>query len=284
MAESDDAVTRVWANGCFDVFHFGHANFLRQAKATGDYLIAGVHGDADIAANKARPVMCERERIRIVSAVKWVDEVQGNIPYGNVVKTLDENSCRFCAHGDDIARDASGRDIYAEAKEKGRFKECKRTEGISTTMIIDRVLSAGVRGACEPPHAGDGKSRIVREMSDEYYEEKMNEFSCAPSAEPRGDRKIVYSQGVFDLFHSGHVDFLEKCKGSVVADGGDAFVVVGVLSDEEAYRVFGSYPVTNTYERVLALMACKFVDKVEVGVHFELTAEFLDRIKVIGEF
>ena len=251
----------------------------------GDYLIAGIHGDADIAENKARPVMCERERIRVISAVKWVDEVRGNIPYGDVVKTLDENSCRFSAHGDDIARDASGRDIYAEAKEKGRFKECKRTEGISTTMIIDRVLlAAGVRGACEPPHVGDGKSRTVREMSDEYYEEKINEFSPpAASAEPTGDREIVYSQGVFDLFHSGHVDFLEKCKGSVVTDGRDAFVVVGVLSDEEAYRVFGSYPVTSTYERVLALMACKFVDKVEVAVHFELTAEFLDRLKVIGE-
>jgi ethanolamine-phosphate cytidylyltransferase len=137
---------RVWANGCFDVFHFGHANFLRQAKVMGDYLIAGVHGDLDIAKNKAHPVMGENERAKIISAVKWVDEVQTGIPYGDVLKTLNEHACEFCVHGDDIAQDASGCDIYSECKENGMFRECKRTEGISTTSIIDRILLGNAGG------------------------------------------------------------------------------------------------------------------------------------------
>lgn len=139
MDEGDEK-KRVWANGCFDVFHFGHANFLRQAKLMGDYLVAGVHGDADIAENKAQPVMREIERAKMISAVKWVDDVRTGIPYGRVLETLEENACSFCVHGDDIAKDANGDDIYAECKKNGKFRECKRTEGISTTLIIDRIL------------------------------------------------------------------------------------------------------------------------------------------------
>ena len=132
---------RIWANGCFDVYHFGHANFLRQAKDVGGYLIAGLHGDADIANNKAAPVLNDNERAQIVAAVEWVDEIQTHIPYGNVLDTLERYACDFCAHGDDIAYNAAGEDIYAVCKSLGRFKECKRTEGISTTLIIDRILA-----------------------------------------------------------------------------------------------------------------------------------------------
>ncbi len=146
LAMAGNESVRVWANGCFDVFHFGHANFLRQAKVMGDYLIAGVHGDLDITRNKAHPVMGETERARIIAAVKWVDEVRTGIPYGDVLKTLNEHACEFCVHGDDIAQDASGCDIYSECKENGRFRECKRTEGISTTLIIDRILLGNAGG------------------------------------------------------------------------------------------------------------------------------------------
>jgi ethanolamine-phosphate cytidylyltransferase len=53
---------RVWADGCFDMAHFGHANALRQAKLMGDVLVVGVHSDAEIKRNKGPPVMNEGER------------------------------------------------------------------------------------------------------------------------------------------------------------------------------------------------------------------------------
>lgn len=43
---------RVWADGCFDLMHWGHANALRQAKLLGDVLVVGVHSDAAILKNK----------------------------------------------------------------------------------------------------------------------------------------------------------------------------------------------------------------------------------------
>ena len=39
---------RVWVDGCFDLFHFGHANAFRQARALGDVLIVGIHTDEEV--------------------------------------------------------------------------------------------------------------------------------------------------------------------------------------------------------------------------------------------
>ena len=50
------------------------------------------------------------------------------------VDTLDQYNCAFCVHGDDITLTADGKDTYAEVKQAGRYRECNRTPGISTTV------------------------------------------------------------------------------------------------------------------------------------------------------
>ena len=49
----------MWCDGCYDMVHFGHANSLRQAKLMGDYLVVGVHTDAEIEKHKGPPVFTE---------------------------------------------------------------------------------------------------------------------------------------------------------------------------------------------------------------------------------
>ncbi|XP_028414109.1 ethanolamine-phosphate cytidylyltransferase-like [Dendronephthya gigantea] len=266
---------RVWGNGCYDVFHFGHANFIRQAKIMGDYMIAGVHGDADITKNKGKPVMDQVERARMISAVRWVDEVQENIPYGNVLQTLDDYNCDFCVHGDDIARDANGNDIYQDCKERNRFRECKRTEGISTTDLIDRILLGTDMNFFGPEFSRKGSKKKSNIMPQEYYEQKIKEFTPENSRPKEGDT-ILYTQGVFDLLHSGQVGYLEKCKKSEE----NGFLIVGVLSDEEVKRVYGTYPITNAHERALALLSIRYVDQVIIGVAFDVTEDIISKHKV----
>lgn len=66
-----------------------------------------------------------------------------------------------------------------------------------------------------------------------------------------GDR-IVYVAGAFDLFHVGHLDFLEKAK-----EKGD-FLIVGLHTDPVVNLYKGSnYPIMNLHERVLSVLACK---------------------------
>lgn len=64
-----------YAAGAFDLFHVGHLNILRQAKARCDYLIAGVVSDERLRQTKGRlPVIPESERLDILSSIGLVDE------------------------------------------------------------------------------------------------------------------------------------------------------------------------------------------------------------------
>ncbi|KAH8874406.1 Ethanolamine-phosphate cytidylyltransferase [Schistosoma japonicum] len=131
---------RVWVDGCFDLVHFGHANALRQAKSLGDQLIVGIHSDKEITKHKGPPVFHEQERYRLIRAMKWVDEVVEDAPYFTYIKTLEKYSCDFCVHGDDLVVSNDGSDPYGEVKAANRYKEVKRTEGISTTALVSRML------------------------------------------------------------------------------------------------------------------------------------------------
>jgi len=81
------------------------------------------------------------ERAEIVAACKWVDEVAIDaIPYNPSIELIDKLNCPFVAHGDDMALSADGTDSYSIIKAAGRMKTFKRTDGISTTDIVGRLL------------------------------------------------------------------------------------------------------------------------------------------------
>lgn len=67
----------VFANGCFDTLHVGHARYLEGARSEGDVLIVGVNDDAGVCALKGpgRPVLDERARALLVAALRFVDYV-----------------------------------------------------------------------------------------------------------------------------------------------------------------------------------------------------------------
>lgn len=67
----------VFTNGCFDVLHAGHVDYLNKAKATGDILILALNSDTSVRRIKGekRPIVCEEERAFILSNLKAVDYV-----------------------------------------------------------------------------------------------------------------------------------------------------------------------------------------------------------------
>jgi ethanolamine-phosphate cytidylyltransferase len=73
-------------------------------------------------------------------AIKWVDEVVEGAPYVTTLETLDKYNCEFCAHGNDITTTVDGKDTYQEVKDAGRYKEVERTQGVSTTDLVGRML------------------------------------------------------------------------------------------------------------------------------------------------
>lgn len=155
--DADDADARrpvvVYMDGCFDTMHYGHANALRQARACGDKLLVGVVNDAEIRRCKGPPVCDERERVEMVEACKWVDGVITDVPYEVTDAFTDELFAKydvdFVVHGDDPCLAPDGSDAYAYPKRIGKYREIKRTEGVSTTDIVGRLLRMGARAAGE---------------------------------------------------------------------------------------------------------------------------------------
>lgn len=131
---------RAYIDGCFDIMHSGHFNAVRQAKALCDVLVVGVHSCEEIERHKGPPVMNDEERVGLVKACKWVDEVAFGTPYNPSLQVLDELNCDFCIHGDDIATTADGKDAYDEVRSAGRLRIIKRTAGVSTTDLVGRLL------------------------------------------------------------------------------------------------------------------------------------------------
>lgn len=67
----------VFTNGCFDIIHLGHIDYLHKAAALGDYLIVGVNGDASTRRLKGahRPIQHEISRSSVMAALGCVDAV-----------------------------------------------------------------------------------------------------------------------------------------------------------------------------------------------------------------
>ncbi|HEY8899651.1 MAG TPA: adenylyltransferase/cytidyltransferase family protein [Chthoniobacterales bacterium] len=67
----------VLTNGCFDILHAGHVDYLERSRALGDALAIAINSDASVRALKgpSRPVNCTEDRARVLSALRAVDYV-----------------------------------------------------------------------------------------------------------------------------------------------------------------------------------------------------------------
>lgn len=139
-----DRPVRVYADGIYDLFHFGHARSLEQAKKSfpNAYLLVGCCNDEVTHKYKGKTVMTDKERYESLRHCKWVDEVIPDAPWVITQEFLDKHRIDYVAHDSLPYADASGagKDVYEFVKAVGKFKETKRTEGISTSDIIMRIV------------------------------------------------------------------------------------------------------------------------------------------------
>lgn len=271
---------RAYIDGCYDITHSGHFNAIRQAKTLCDILIVGVHTDEEIAHHKGPVVMHGEERVACVRACKWVDDVAYGTPYVPTVALLDELNCDFCIHGDDESTSASGEDAFAAVKKQGRMRIVKRTEGVSTTNLVGRILLA--------ERIEKQRNEKNNTSSDSYDDDaistqtissflattyRINQFSS--HRRPKKDDRVVYVNGDFDLFHAGHIELLKKAH-----EMGD-FVYVGIWSDAECSRLYGSaYPVMGLFERAFCVLGNQYVDDIVLGVQCGVTEDLIRTLNV----
>ena len=131
-------MTRVYVDMVADLFHYGHANFLRQAKQFGDHLIVGIHSDEVVSGYKRTPIMSMEERIETVSSCRYVDEVVPDAPLAVDQEWLNKHRVDLVVHGDDFSDDMRQL-CYKIPIDLGILRLVSYTSEISTTEIIQRI-------------------------------------------------------------------------------------------------------------------------------------------------
>lgn len=131
-------MTRVYADMVADLFHYGHAEFLRRAGELGDTLLVGIHSDATVESYKRRPVLSMHERIGVVEACRYVDKVIADAPLSIDEEWIDLHRIDLVVHGDDISEDDTER-MYAVPAALGILRTIPYTAGISTSEILRRL-------------------------------------------------------------------------------------------------------------------------------------------------
>lgn len=138
--------SRVYVDMVGDLFHAGHVALLRAARAHGDHLIVGVLSDETAAAYKRTPIMTLAERVAVIEACRYVDEVIVDAPFQVDEEFLAVHEIAAVVHGDDLSYEGAEA-AYGAALTAGKLTYVPRTTGISTTDLIRRVLAANAAGA-----------------------------------------------------------------------------------------------------------------------------------------
>ena len=134
---------RVYADMVADLFHYGHVEFLKQARALGDYLVVGIHADDVAGANKRKPMLTMEERVASAAGCRWVDEVLPNAPWIVDRAWIDQHNIHLVIHGDDYSPEQLQR-THKVPLDMGILRTVPYTKGISTTELIRRVRDSGL--------------------------------------------------------------------------------------------------------------------------------------------
>ena len=131
--------TIVFSNGCFDILHRGHVEYLSKAADLGDILVIGLNTDASVKRLKgpSRPVNDEKARAVVLAALEFVDAViffDEDTPY-NLIKYVQPD---VLVKGKDYkAEDIVGYDIVIN--KGGKVETIELVEGFSTTNTIEKM-------------------------------------------------------------------------------------------------------------------------------------------------
>jgi glycerol-3-phosphate cytidylyltransferase len=116
--------------GTFDLFHVGHLELIKRARAMGDRLIVGVSTDEFNAAKGKSAVMPFDQRSAILSALRYVDLVIPERSWTQKEHDISEHGVRLFVMGDDW------RGEFDHLRTRScRVEYLSRTTGISTTYL-----------------------------------------------------------------------------------------------------------------------------------------------------
>ena len=129
----------VFTNGCFDILHLGHVDYLEKARNLGDRLVVGLNTDSSVSRFKGteRPIQDQNSRARVISSLQFVD----------MVVLFDEDTPKelisslvpdvLVKGSDYLAENIVGADVVKNAG--GEVKTIDFVAGYSTSKVIEKI-------------------------------------------------------------------------------------------------------------------------------------------------
>ncbi|QHV97386.1 D-glycero-beta-D-manno-heptose 1-phosphate adenylyltransferase [Spirosoma endbachense] len=129
----------VFTNGCFDIVHLGHIDYLEKARNLGDRMVLGLNTDDSVSCIKGplRPVVNEYARARLMAALEFVDAVTlfGEQTPLELIEAIKPD---ILVKGDDYSvANIVGADFVLGRG--GRVETVALVPGYSTTKLIERI-------------------------------------------------------------------------------------------------------------------------------------------------
>ena len=141
----------IFTNGCFDILHAGHVDYLTSASALGDHLVVAVNSDDSVKRlekGSERPVNNELNRLKLISALKCVSAAfifNENTPL-ECISAITPHVLVKGADYDPAQTDSSALNYIVGSKEVlaygGHVQVVALTEGFSTTRLIEKIKKA----------------------------------------------------------------------------------------------------------------------------------------------
>ncbi|MFN0049053.1 MAG: D-glycero-beta-D-manno-heptose 1-phosphate adenylyltransferase [Cytophagales bacterium] len=132
----------VFTNGCFDILHLGHVDYLEKARSLGHKLVLGLNTDASVSRIKgpSRPIVHQESRSRVMAALEFVDLVvffDSETPYDLIKNLLPD----ILVKGNDyLAENIVGADVVIA--NGGKVETIPLVQGFSTTNIVNKIKNS----------------------------------------------------------------------------------------------------------------------------------------------
>jgi len=130
----------VFTNGCFDLLHLGHIDYLAKARDLGDKLIIGLNTDASVQRLKgpSRPVKDQASRAHLLAAMQFVDAVVF-FDEETPIKLIENVNPNVLVKGGDYSIEGIvGHEIVL--KNGGEVRTIEFVEGYSSSQIIEKII------------------------------------------------------------------------------------------------------------------------------------------------
>ena len=153
----------VTTNGCFDLIHPGHTQFLSTARKEGDRLIVGINSDRSVNSLKGprKPILKEEERAEMLSALKAVDAVlvfDDLLPSSFLEAIKPDIHCKAADYSEDSLPEAE-----IVKKLGGKISILPLLDGFSSTNVVERILS-GLKAPASNSGSGQRDSDVEKQI------------------------------------------------------------------------------------------------------------------------